>query len=184
MAHFEKTLSSETIFSGRVFSVTVDKIEQENGRRSTREVVHHGGGMCVLAVDDDDNVYLVRQFRYAFGTELLEVPAGKREKDEDPMEGALRELEEEVGCTAAHVVDLGKIYPSTGYLTEVLHCYYATGLTFTKQHLDEGEFLDVVKLPFSQVLERVLKGEIRDGKTQIMMLKADALRRAEKHREP
>lgn len=177
MAHFEKQLSSETIFTGRVFTVTVDKVEQETGRISTREVVHHNGGLCVCAVDDEDNVYFVRQFRYAFGQELLELPAGKREGTEDPMEGAIRELQEEVGCQAAHVEDLGKIYPSTGYLTEVLHCYYATGLTFTKQHLDEGEFLDVVKMPFSEALEKVISGEIRDGKSQIMILKVDALRR-------
>ena len=178
MAHIEKTISSEKIFDGHVFSVTVDCIEQENGRKSTREVVHHNGGMCVCAVDEMDNVFLVRQFRYAFGTELLELPAGKRDGGEDPLQGARRELREETGVLAAQMHQLGEFYPSPGYLTEVLYAYYATGLSYTDQDLDEGEFLDVIKVPFEEAVKMAVDGTIKDGKTIAVLLKADAMRRA------
>ena len=141
MAHFEKTLDSDTRFEGRVFTLTVDTVELENGRTSTREVVHHNGGACIAALTENDEVYLVRQFRYAFGQELWELPAGKLEKGEDPFEAAKRELGEECGLTAEHFVDLGPVYPTVGYCTEIIYCWAATGLTPCDMHLDEDEFL-------------------------------------------
>ena len=178
MAHFEKTLNSDTRFEGRVFTVTVDKVELENGRTSTREVVHHNGGACIAALTENDEVYLVRQFRYAFGQELWELPAGKLEKGEDPFEAAKRELGEECGLTAEHFVDLGPVYPTVGYCTEIIYCWAATGLAPCGMHLDEDEFLTPEKVPFDRAVEMVLSGEIRDGKTVAALLKIKALRDA------
>lgn len=177
MAHTETSIGSKKIFDGHVFSVTVDNIVQENGRETTREVVHHSGGMCVCAVDDDNSVLFVRQFRYAFGKELLELPAGKRDGGEDPLIGAKRELREETGAVAERMMYLGEFYPSPGYLTEVLHGYYATGLSYTQQDLDEGEFLDVLKIPFDEAVKMAVDGTIKDGKTIAVLLKVDAIRR-------
>ncbi|MDY4166774.1 MAG: NUDIX hydrolase [Fournierella sp.] len=178
MAHFEKTLNSDTRFEGRVFTVTVDKVELENGRTSTREVVHHHGGACIAALTENDEIYLVRQFRYAFGQELWELPAGKLEKGEDPFEAARRELGEECGLTAEHFVDLGPVYPTVGYCTEIIYCWAATGLSPCGMHLDEDEFLTPEKVPFDRAVEMVLSGEIRDGKTVAALLKIKALRDA------
>ena len=178
MAHFEKTLNSDTRFEGRVFTVTVDKVELENGRTSTREVVHHHGGACIAALTENDEIYLVRQFRYAFGQELWELPAGKLEKGEDPFEAARRELGEECGLTAEHFVDLGPVYPTVGYCTEIIYCWAATRLAPCGMHLDEDEFLTPEKVPFDRAVEMVLSGEIRDGKTVAALLKIKALRDA------
>lgn len=178
MAHFEKTLNSDTRFEGRVFTVTVDKVELENGRTSTREVVHHHGGACIAALTENDEIYLVRQFRYAFGQELWELPAGKLEKGEDPFEAARRELGEECGLTAEHFVDLSPVYPTVGYCTEIIYCWAATGLAPCGMHLDEDEFLTPEKVPFDRAVEMVLSGEIRDGKTVAALLKIKALRDA------
>ncbi len=153
-------------------------MELENGRTSTREVVHHHGGACIAALTENDEIYLVRQFRYAFGQELWELPAGKLEKGEDPFEAARRELGEECGLTAEHFVDLGPVYPTVGYCTEIIYCWAATGLSPCGMHLDEDEFLTPEKVPFDRAVEMVLSSEIRDGKTVAALLKIKALRDA------
>ena len=171
MPHTETTLSSEEIFNGRVIRVTYDKVLLENGNTSTREVVHHHGGACILPVDENQNITLVRQYRYALGEEMWELPAGKLEKDENPFEAAKRELAEECGLTADHFVDLG-----VGYDSEKIYLWAATGLHNVSQHLDEDEFLDVVKMPLDEALRLVLDGTIKDSKTQIGILKYAMLR--------
>ena len=180
MSHFEKKLDGKTIFEGRVFSVEVDRVELENGKQSTREVVRHHGGACVAALDGEGRLYLVRQFRYPFGQELWELPAGKLEPNEDPFDAARRELEEEVGLVADHYVDLGALYPTVGYCSEIIYTWAATGLHTTAQHLDEDEFLTVEAVPLQTALEMVLDGRIKDAKTMAAILKIDALRRAGK----
>ena len=180
MPHMEKTLSSQEIFNGRVIRVTLDEVELENGNTSKREVVHHHGGACIAALTDENEVYLVRQFRYAFGQELWELPAGKLEKGEDPFAAARRELGEECGLTAEHFVDLGPVYPTVGYCSEIIYCWAATGLAPCDMHLDEDEFLTPEKVPFDKAVEMVLSGEIRDGKTVAALLKIKALRDAGK----
>ena len=120
MPHFEQTLSSETLFEGRVIRVTLDKVRLENGRTSTREVVHHHGGAGIAALDENGNIYLVRQYRYAPDQELIEIPAGKLEPGEDPLEAARRELGEEAGLCAAQWHSLGSIIPTCGYCSEVI----------------------------------------------------------------
>ena len=175
-AHFEKTLTSEVLFEGRVVTLTKDTALLENGKTATREVVHHHGGACILPVDADGNITLVRQFRYAFGEEIWELPAGKLEAGEDPFEAAKRELSEECGLTADNFIDLGVVYATVGYDSEKIYLWAATGLHSTAQHLDAGEFLDVVKMPFDEALGLVMDGTIKDSKTQVALLKYAQLR--------
>lgn len=176
--HHESKISSQEIFNGRIFRVTKDVVRLEDSSEAFREIVHHHGGVCVAALDEEDNLYFVRQFRYALGEEVLELPAGKREKDEDPMLCGIRELEEECGCKAGSFELLSVMYPTVGYCSEVIHIYLAKELTATAQRLDEGEFLSVEKIPFSTALEMVLRDEIPDAKTQLAILKIHAMRTA------
>ena len=176
MPHTEAMLESKEIFNGRVIRVTLDKVQLEDGTTSTREVVHHHGGACVLPVDADGNVTMVRQFRYALGEELWELPAGKLEAGEDPFEAAKRELSEECGLTADTYPELGVVYPTVGYDSERIYLWAAEGLHTVGQHLDAGEFLDMVKMPFAQALGLVMDGTIKDSKTQVALLKYAQLR--------
>ena len=175
MAHFEKRLSSETKFEGRVITVTLDRVELENGGTSTREVVRHHGGAGVAALNDEGEIYLVRQYRYALDRELIEIPAGKLEKGEDPFEAAKRELGEECGLTADNYISLGQFFPTVGYDTEVIYTWVATGLHKTQMHLDADEFLTPDRVPLDKAYEMVMSGEIRDGKTIAGILKLKAL---------
>lgn len=175
MAHFETQLSSEERFSGRILRVTVDTVELEDGTRSKREVVHHHGGSGVVALTEDREVFLVRQFRYAFGKELLEIPAGKLEENEAPLETARRELLEECGVTADCFQDLYPIYPTVGYDNEIIHMYLATGLHFGEARPDAGEFLDLVRMPLDEAVALVEQGIIVDGKTVAALLKVKLL---------
>ena len=152
------------------------KVQLEDGTTSTREIVHHHGGACILPVDADGSVTMVRQFRYAFGEEIWELPAGKLEANEDPFEAAKRELSEECGLTADNFIDLGVVYATVGYDSEKIYLWAATGLHSTAQHLDAGEFLDVVKMPFDEALGLVMDGTIKDSKTQVALLKYAQLR--------
>lgn len=178
MAHFEKRLSRETIFTGHVISVTVDAVELENGNTSTREVVHHHGGAGVAALNEAGEIYLVRQYRYALNRELIEIPAGKLEPGEDPFEAAKRELGEEAGLAAAEYRDLGYIIPTCGYCSEIIYLYAAKDLSPVGQHLDPDEFLSVYTAPLDEAARQVLSGEITDSKTVAAILKLKALRDA------
>ncbi|MBE6789468.1 MAG: NUDIX hydrolase [Ruminococcaceae bacterium] len=175
MPHFEKTLGSKEIFNGKIIRVCHDTVELENGETALREVVYHSGGVCVLPIDENGNVYFVRQFRYPYKEEILELPAGKLEKGEDPFESGKRELLEEIGATAQKYTDLGKLYPSPGYCGEIISMYLAENLSFGSQSLDEDEFLSVEKIPFDHAVKMVLSNEIKDAKTQAALLKAHIL---------
>lgn len=178
MPHFEKQLSSETRFEGRVITVTLDTVELENGRTSLREVVHHHGGAGIAALNEAGEIYLVRQYRYALDRELIEIPAGKLEKGEDPFAAAKRELGEEAGLTAKTYRDLGYIIPTCGYCSEIIYLYAARDLVPVDQHLDPDEFLSVFTMPLAEAAARVLSGEITDSKTVAAILKVKALRDA------
>ena len=171
MEYIEKKLKSEEKFVGRIFTVHVDDVELVDGHRSKREIVEHDGGVTVIPVDDEGNVYCVRQFRYAFGESVLETPAGKLEKGEEPFACAVRELSEETGFTAAEYVYLGEFYPSPGYCHEKLYAYLALQLSKGEAHLDEGEFLDVVKYPLDTLVDMAMNNELKDAKTIIAVLK-------------
>ena len=169
---FEKKLSSELIYDGKILRLTRDTALLENGETAFREVIHHSGGVCVLPLDDDGNVLFVKQFRYPFASVLLEIPAGKREPGEDPLQCGIRELSEEVGARASEIIPLGKLYPTVAYNTEVIYMYLARGLSFHDQHLDADEFVDVIRIPLKEAYEMVMRDEIPDSKTQIAILKA------------
>lgn len=168
----EKTISSETKYEGVIFEITQDTAELENGKTARRDVLHHSGGVCVIPVTDDNEIFLVKQFRYPFQEVTTEVPAGKLNPGENHAECGRRELLEETGCTCKEYVYLGKMYPTPAYDTEITHIYLAKGLEFNKQKLDEDEFLDVIKVPLNDAVDMVMRGELKDGKTQIAVLKA------------
>lgn len=167
----EKQLSSQQLFDGVVVKLFRDEVELDNGYRATREYVKHPGGVCVAAIDEEENIYLVEQFRYPFGTALTEVPAGKLEFGEDHRECGIRELKEEIGATAESFEYLGCLYPTVAYDTEVIHMYLARGLSFGEQDLDEGEFLGVKKMPLKQAFDMVMDNKLPDAKTQMIIMK-------------
>ncbi len=169
---FEKTLSSETLYAGRVVTLQKDRVELINGGSSVREVVRHAGGVVVLPVDGEGRAWLVRQFRYPVGQELLEVPAGKLEPGEEPETGARRELKEETGLTAGRLIPLGFEYPSPGFCDEKLWLYLALDLTQGEAQPDEDEFLAVEKLPLDELAEAALAGRVPDGKSLALLFMA------------
>ena len=172
----ERMVSSQTIFEGHIVKVTLDQAELPNGKLAAREVVYHPGGVAVLALDEDGNVPLVRQFRYPIQQLLLELPAGKLDRDsEDQPEAAKRELSEETGLEAENWTYLGSMLVSPGFCDERLHMYLARDLKRVGQHLDEDEFLDVVTMPFDQLVEQVMDGTITDAKTVATTLKVKVL---------
>jgi ADP-ribose pyrophosphatase len=175
MPHEEKMLESREIFNGQVIRVTQDKVLLENGKTSMREVVHHHGGACVLAVTEGQEIYMVRQFRYALGEEIWELPAGKLEAGEQPFLAAKRELTEECGITADHYYPLGTLYATVGYDNEKIYIWAAKGLHEAQQHLDADEFLDVHKVPLEQAVQMVMDDTIRDSKSISGILKYAAL---------
>lgn len=164
MAHFEKKIDSQVVFQGNIIHVRHDRVELENGRITGREVVVHPGAVVMLAVQDG-YAYLVRQYRYCIGRELLEVPAGKLEVGEDHRSAALRELKEETGAIGGRVEYLGEIFPTPGLYTEVFHMYLATDLQFGAQCPDEDEFLSVERLSLEEYGRMIERGEIHDAKT-------------------
>lgn len=175
MELFERRLSCEEKFNGRVIHVHLDTVELPNGKTSTREIVNHPGGVGILALDEKNQVLVVRQFRYAFGKVLTEIPAGKLEYGEDPYAAAMRELREETGAVTDSLTPLGEIYPTPGYCDEVIRLYLARNLRWGEMDLDEDEFLRVDRMPFAQLEEEILAGRICDAKTVAAVLKAKAL---------
>ncbi len=172
----ERKLGREDKFAGRIVTVHVDTVELPGGRTATREVVDHPGGVAVLALDDDNNVLAVTQYRYPFGRMTLEIPAGKLDHPgEDPYAAGLRELEEETGAVPGRYESLGRILPSPGCYGEILHLYLARDLRMAAQHLDEDEFLNVERIPFAEMVRRCLSGEIEDAKTVAAVLKGKIL---------
>ena len=175
----EKTLESQYIYKGKIINVRKDKVLLPDGKTTSREVVEHRGGVCVVPVDENGNVTLVRQYRYPIGREVLEIPAGKREEGEDPFETARRELSEETGLEAGRYDFLGEFLATPGYCAEKFYIYLARDLTRHAQHLDEGEFLGVIKVPFEKAYQMALSGEIHDSKT-LVAIYAYAAKKARK----
>lgn len=171
----EKTLEQKYLYHGKIIQVRLDKAELENGAVVGREVVEHPGGVSVAVLTEQNELLFVRQFRYPYGEIVLELPAGKLEKGEDPFEAAKRELTEECGVTADEYISLGQIYPTVGYDTEVIYIWAARGLHPAAMHLDDDEFLTPERVPLEKAIDMVLSGEIRDAKTVAGILKFKAL---------
>lgn len=172
-AHDElpKIINSQKVFSGRVFNVTVDTV-QEGELTYQREVVHHHGSAVILPVFDDGTVTLVRQYRHPAVRYLLEAPAGTLDDGERPEDGAARELQEELGLVAGRMEKLSEFFVSPGFCEEKMWIFLATELTEGKQQPEEDEVLQVVRLPIDEALEMISSGEIQDAKTIIALMLA------------
>lgn len=166
----EETVRKNYIYRGKIINLRCDDALLPDGKPCKREIVEHPGGAAVLCIHEG-KVALVKQFRYAYGKEIYEIPAGKLEKGEDPALAAKRELEEETGYNAGELVHLADIYPTPGYTDEIIRVYQASGCTITHRHLDEGEFLNCELVPLDKVLEMIDSGEICDAKTIIAVYK-------------
>ena len=168
----ETRLTSELVYDGGLLKVYYDTVELPNGAESWREVIRHPGAVVMVPVDEEDNVYLVRQFRYPCGRVLPEVPAGKLEWGEEPFHAAQRELEEEIGAKAERWTPMGKMLPTPGFCDEVHHVYLARGLTFGESRPDEDEFLESMKLPMREAVAMAVDGRLEDSKTVAAILRA------------
>ena len=167
----EKKLSSEDVFDGALLHVKCDTVKLPNGNEATREWIKHPGASSVIPVLPDGRIVLVRQYRYPIGKVTLEVPAGKLDApDEDPLYCATRELSEETGYQAEHIEKMTTIATTVGFSNEYIHLYVAEGLTPGKQHPDEDEFINVVKVPLDEAVQMVLDGRIYDAKSAASIL--------------
>lgn len=175
MELFEKKIERKDVFKGRIITLHVDTVELENGKNALREVVEHPGGVSVAALTEKDELLFVRQFRYPYGSVLLELPAGKLEKGEDPFCAMKREQLEETGTTGHSYAYLGDIFPTPGYTNEIIRLWACRVDSFGESSPDEDEFLEVVKIPIDKAVEMVMNGEIPDAKTQLGILKLHKL---------
>lgn len=164
----ERTVRKNYIYRGKIVNLRCDDAQLPDGRPCCREVVEHPGGAAVLCVRDG-KVALVKQFRYAYGEAIYEIPAGKLNEGEDACLAAARELEEETGLIAQSLVLRFVLYPTPGYTNEKIYIYEALGVSEGAQHLDEGEFLNVEYVPVKTVLSWIEKGELHDAKTIVAL---------------
>lgn len=167
----ETITATRRIFAGRVVRLNVHEVRLPNGQFSRREMVHHTGAVAVVALDTDQSVLLVRQFRLGANKIMLEIPAGILEPGEDPAACAARELQEEVGYKPAQLESLGGFFVAPGYSTEYIHLFLATGLTEARLPGDADEFIELHRLPLTEALALVERGEIDDSKTIIGLLR-------------
>ena len=168
----EPTIGTRSIFQGRIIEVRVDTIRLPNGRETTREIVDHDPSICVVPVDDNNNVLLVRQYRKPTESFLLEVPAGGIEKGETPEEATRRELQEEIGHTADSLRELTAFWMAPGWCSEFMYAYLATDLTPAELDADDDEFIDVVRVPLVDIPGKIAGGEIQDAKSVASLLLA------------
>ena len=168
---WERPVEENTVYRGIIVNVRRDQAQLADGRITGREVVEHPGGVAVFAIDEEERVVMVRQFRYPMGEVLLELPAGKLEPGEDPSACALRELEEETGIIPEEFRPMGYSYSSPGIFTERIHLYFARGLRQGVPRPDDGEFLTVERIPLSELLEMIEGHRLVDGKSIVGILK-------------
>ena len=166
----ERFIKGEQVFDGRLLKVFRDEVSVEEKRTAVREYIKHRGAVCVAPLDGEGRLWFVRQYRYALGRYTLELPAGKLEAGEAHLPSAIRELGEETGFTAGKIEKLGSLFPSPAYTTEEIHLYLATDLTPGDQHPDEDEYIQLIPLPLEEAVRRVMDGEIKDAKTQTLVL--------------
>lgn len=167
-----ETLRSVKKYQGRAFSVRQDQVRLPDNRITHLDIVAHSGAVTIFPLDENNNVWFVRQYRHATGQELLELPAGTLEDGEPPIECARRELQEEIGMAAAEMQKLGEFFLAPGYSTEYMYVYRATGLTPSVLPGDDDEFLSVEKIPLPDVLQMALTGQLCDAKTLAALMLA------------
>ena len=163
----ETKISSEQKFSGRLIDLYLDQVELPDGETATREWIDHPGAVCLIPILPDGKICLIRQFRYGPGEEFIEIPAGKLDAGEAPLDCAYRELEEETGYRANKLTFLTNIHPAIGFSNEKMWMYLAEELELSKRKLDEDEFLELLPTPLNKALEWVFSGKITDVKTII-----------------
>lgn len=168
----EKTLSEKKVFDGKFIKASVYDIELSNGKKAIREVMHHPGGVVVVAQKDENTILMVKQYRYPIKQVSLELPAGRLEQNDNPDTRIKKELEEETGHIAKTWKSLGYIYPTPGICDEKLYLYYATDLEFKKQNPDEGEIIEYFEYNLNEVFEMIKQGEINDSKTICALTRA------------
>ena len=173
----EKNVESKLVFEGRVFSVKVDAVNLPNGKQASREVVVHPGAVAVVAVNENDELLLIKQFRYPVGEVIWEIPAGKLEKGESPIICAKRELAEETGHGAEQWKHLSTFFTTPGFSDEIMYIYLASDLITDKKTADDDEFIELHYVPFAEALRMIANGEIKDAKTIAGILLADKARR-------
>ena len=161
----EKTISSQLIYDGRAIRVRVDTVETANGRTSTRDIVEHADCIAVIAVDADDNILLVKQFRKPIEKDLLEIPAGGIDEGEGPVTAVEREMREETGYFPKNVERLGGFYSTPGYCSEYLYLYLATDLIPSRLFAEDTEGIEVIRVPVTEIRELVKQGKIQDAKS-------------------
>ena len=171
----ERTVESKTVYQGKIVTLLVDQAELPDGNQALREVVLHPGGVAILPLDEAGNVTLVQQYRYPFHKLLLELPAGKLDGGEDHRAAAERELGEETGLEAGELTYLGCLLASPGFCSERLHMYLARDLRRCESHPDDDEFLNVVTMPFEELVRQVMDGTVEDAKTVATTLKTKVL---------
>jgi ADP-ribose pyrophosphatase len=167
----ESTVSKEMKYEGRIVNIREDSVLLPDGRCAKREVCEHPGGVAILALFPDDTVLTVRQYRYPLMREMLEVPAGKLEKGEEPLKCGIRELEEETGYTAKEITPLGCVHPSPGFLNEVIYLYLAQGLLPQFRAADDDEFLEVERHSLKDLMTMIMENKITDAKTIAAVMK-------------
>lgn len=167
---FEQLISSKIIYQGKILNLKVDTVKLSNGSEASREVVEHSGAVAIVALTEQDEVLLVRQYRHAVGRVMLEIPAGKLEPGEQPEKCALRELSEETGYQARDLQLFFRFFSTPGFATEEMYLYLARGLTCQEQHPDDDEFIEIIRVPLQEVNKMIWRGEICDAKTIIGIL--------------
>lgn len=170
-----RLLDRKVLFTGRIFEITRNHVDVVDGPTTELDILEHPGAAAVLALDANDQVTLVRQFRFAAGGDLLEIPAGKRDDQEDPEICARRELAEETGLLAERWTSLGWVWTTPGFTDERLWLYLAEGLTPTPQRLDADEVLVVETMPLAEALDAALDGRLTDAKTVVALVRAQAV---------
>ncbi len=171
----EKTLTQKELFHGKIITLRLDTVSLPNGNKASREIVEHPGGVCIAALTKENELLFVKQYRYPYHEVVLELPAGKLEKGQNPLENGKRELKEETGAIARNYLSLGKLYPSPGYCGEIIHLYFCRVDSFGEASPDGDEFLQVLKIPIDRAVEMVLNNEIPDAKSQTAILKTAML---------
>ncbi|WP_042271903.1 NUDIX hydrolase [[Clostridium] dakarense] len=170
MREEEKTISSDRIYTGKVISLKVDTVEIEKKGYQKREIVEHGGAVAIVAINDNNEVILVKQFRKAIEKVIWEIPAGKLEIGENPKDCAIRELKEETGYSADNMKLIHKFYTSAGFSNQKVYIFLATGLTAGDNNFDDDEDLEVHKIDLEEAYNMISRNEIEDAKTSIGLL--------------
>jgi len=166
----EKQLASQQIYQGHAVNMRVDTVEKASGKKTTRDVVEHSDCVAVVALDEQDNVILVRQFRHAVDRFLLEIPAGGIDPGEEPIGSVRRELQEEIGYFPRKITKLGGFYSIPGYGTEYLHCFLATDLVPSRLMAEDTDDIELVRVSLDEIPRLIASGEICDGKTIAALL--------------